>query len=55
MNKKFDNPKWNQDPGAKLTNETFKITEETKKWSEEQDRKWKETLKKLKQSKNSTK
>lgn len=53
--KKYSSPRWNQDPGAELIEETFKLTEEAKKWSEEQDEKWKETLKKLKQRKNSTK
>lgn len=53
--KKYSSPRWNQDPGAEIIKETFKLTEEAKKWSEEQDEKWKETLKKLKQRKNSTK
>lgn len=48
-NKPFSHPRWNEDPGAVPTGETFEMTEETKKWSEEQDKKWKETLKKLKE------
>lgn len=50
-NKPFSNPRWNQNPGAVATGKTFELTEETKKWSEEQDKKWKETLKKLKEKK----
>lgn len=53
MGKKlFDNPKWNQDPGAKVIATNVKITKEQKKWAEEQDRKWKKKLEKLKKLKN---
>lgn len=49
--KLFSSHRWNQNPGAVPTGKTFELTEETKKWSEEQDKKWKETLKKLKEKK----
>lgn len=54
-NKPFSSPRWNQNPGAVATGETFKLTEETKKWSDEQDKKWKKTLEKLKSQRKHSK
>ena len=50
--KPFSNPKWNQDPGAKVIKENVKITKEEKEWIKEQDERWKETLKQLKERRN---
>ena len=53
--KPFSNPKWNQDPGANVIKENEKITREEKEWIKEQDKKWKETLKQLKERRNTQK
>lgn len=53
--KLFSNPRWNQNPGAKVIATNVKLTEEQKKWAEEQDKKWKEDLKKLKEKRNNKK
>ncbi len=50
--KLFSNPRWNQNPGAKVIATNVKLTEEQKKWAEEQAKKWKEDLKKLKAKRN---
>lgn len=51
----FSNPRWNQDPGAVMTAETFQLTKEEKKYLAEQDKKWKKTLNKLKTKRKNTK
>ena len=53
--KLFDNPRWNQDPGAKVVATDVKITEEQKRWSEEHDKKWKEKIENLKKIRNTQK
>lgn len=53
--KLFSHPRWNEDPGAVPTGETFELTEETKKWVEEQDEKWKKTIEKLKSQRKHSK
>lgn len=50
--KLFSNPRWNQDPGAKVIAKNVKLTEEQKKWADEQAKKWEEDLKKLKEKRN---
>lgn len=54
-NNLFSNPRWNQDLGAIMTDETFELTKEDKAYLAEQDNKWEETLKKLKSKRTSTK
>lgn len=53
--KPFSNPRWNQNLGAVATGEMFEMTDEDKKYVEEQDKKWKETLKKIKEKKGTQK
>lgn len=53
--KPFSSPRWNQQLGAEPTGETFELTEEDKKHNEKENAKWKETVKKLKEMRNSAK
>lgn len=53
--KLFTNPKWHQDPGAKVIATGIELTEEQKKRAEEHKKEWAKILEKLKKKRDTQK